>query len=512
MTDYATGLPTRWDFPPLPTHEAYQDLELRAERAEEAVRRFGEDKGWDPLNAAYTDTPAHSTLLDRANQVRAVSTAHPLMVRGKNIRAAYVFGEGVTYTVTRDGDDHITQVARQFIDDTGNQAAWFGHSAGLAREHDMFDDGNVFAGHWVDRRTGDVKVRPIPFTEIVDIRTAPGDYTTNCYYLRRWTVKGDNGATHTREAWLPDLDFDPVAKPRVIDGTPVLWPGTTHPVLGNGCAVKHVRDNVEGRTGVFGVGDGYAALNWARRHSDFLSDTAHLYTSLAKIAHVFSGSQNRAQMGRSVAQAMSGGPGGALYGDQLNLATPSFSGIDPKMGRPYASMVAAAVGLPVTILTADPGQEGARAVAETLDRPMRLAFQARQRLWADAYRASIMFKLRQAAAAPGSPFRCKIEQVGDRKVLDFGDTPPVIGVVFPDIQEDNVTAVVDALVKADATGKVPPAVIMAALLRILEVEDADQIIDRYTTDDGEWIDPAQSALDAAGLAAMNRARQGEELT
>lgn len=511
MTDYATGLPTRWDFDPLPTHEAYQDLELRAERAEEAVRRFGEDRGWDPLTT-YTDTPSHAVLLDRANQVRAMSTAHPLMVRGKSVRAAYVFGEGVSINVTRDGDDHITAVARGFVDDTGNQAAWFGHTAGLAREADMFDDGNVFAGHWVDRRTGDVKVRPIPFTEIVDIRTAPGDYTTNCYYLRRWTVKGDNGATHTHEAWLPDLDFDPVAKPRVIDSIPVLWPGTTHPVLGNGCAVKQVRDNVEGRTGVFGVGDGYSALNWARRHSDFLSDTAHLYTSLAKIAHVFSGSKNRAQMGRSVAQAMAGGPGGAMYGDQLNVSTPSFSGIDPKMGRPYAAMVAAALGLPVTILTADPGQEGARAVAETLDRPMRLAFQARQRLWADAYRASIMFKLRQAAQAPSNPFRCKIEQVGDRKILDFGDTPPVIDIVFPDIQEDNVPMIVDALAKAHATGTVPPEVTMSALLRILEVEDADQVIEKYTDDDGNWVDPALSALDAAGLAAMNRARQGEELT
>lgn len=511
MTDYTTSLPTRWDYPPLPTHEAYQDLELRAERAEEAVRRFGEDKGWVSLTDTYTDTPNHETLRNQADKVRALSTAHPLMVRAKAGRASYVFGEGVDYQVTREGDDQIVETVRGFVDDTGNQQAWFGHTAALAREGDMFDDGNVFAGHWVDRRTGDVKVRPIPFTEVVEIRTAPGDYTTTHYYLRRWTVRNDNGTTQTFEAWYPDVDFDPVAKPRVIDNKPVLWPGTTHPTMGNGCAIVHVRANIAGRTGVFGVGDGYPALDWARRHSDFLSDTAHLYTSLAKIAHVFSGSQNRAQMSRSVAQAMAGGPGGALYGDQLNVSTPSFSGIDPKLGRPYAAMVAAAVSLPVTILTFDPGQEGARAVAETLDRPMRLAFQARQRLWADAYRASIMFKLRQAAQAPGNPFRCKVEQVGDRKILDFGDTPPVIDVVFPDIEEDNVTVMVDALTKADATGKMPPAATMAALLKILEIPGADQWVEKYTDDDGEWIDPAQSSLDAAGLAAMKAARDGDDL-
>lgn len=186
--------------------------------------------------------------------------------------------------------------------------------------------------------------------------------------------------------------------------------------------------------------------------------------------------------------------------------------MDPDLGRPYAAMVAAGVGLPVTVLTADPGQEGARAVAETLDRPMRLAFQARQRVWADAYRASILFKLRACVDAPGHPLKGTVQQVGDRKLVDWpAGQEPIIDIVFPDIQDDNMAALIEAGVKAAGTGALHPLTIARFLLQALEVEDVEGELEKITGPDGEWMNPSLAADVAAGLDAARRARQGEDL-
>ena len=489
------------------------NMQLALERVEESLRDLQrEDRGWARLGAEVNTNPDHSVLLSNANLVRAFADSHPQFVRAKTVRAAYVFGEGVTITAHVDGQEQsatdVDDVVHDFVEDAGNAAAWFGHTAAIEREHDLFSDGNVFAGHWVNPRTGDVKVRVIPFDEIVQIRTAPGDYATPHLYLRRWNV-----GTRQHAAWYPDLDYDPPAKPVRVDGIPVVWPGRTYPDLGNGAAILRVRVNPVGRTAVWGVGDGWSALDWVRRYTAFLQDTAALYESLTKIARVVAGGKNPAATARAAAQATYGAAGGTMYGSEdLTVSTPSFSGVDPDLGRPYAAMVAAGVGLPVTVLTADPGQEGARAVAETLDRPMRLAFQARQRVWADAYRASILFKLRMCADAPGHPLKGTVRPVGDRKLVDWpAGQEPIIDIVFPDIQDDNMAALIEAGVKAAGTGALHPLTIARFLLQALEVEDVEGELEKITGPDGEWMNPSLAADVAAGLDAARRARQGEDL-
>ena len=487
------------------------NMELALERVQESLRDLQrEDRGWAALGAAYEDSPQHSTLVSNADLLRAFALSHPMFVRAKTVRAAYTFGEGVTIGAHIDAEDtptDVEDVVAGFVGDAGNAAAWFGNTAAIENDAHLFCDGNVFAGHWVNPRTGDVKVRVIPFNEIVEVRTAPGDYATPHLYLRQWTA-----GTAQHKAWYPDVDYDPVAKPIRVDGVPVLWPGRTYPGLGNGAAIVRVRVNPVGRTGVWGVGDGWPALAWARRYSAFLQDTAALYESLTKIARVVAGGPDKTATLRAAAAAADGPAGGTMYGDQVQVSTPSFAGVDPKLGRPYAAMVAAGVGLPVTVLTADPGQEGARAVAETLDRPMRLAFQARQRVWADAWRASIMFKLRVAVDAPGHPLKGTIRPVGDRKIIDWpAGQEPVIDIVFPDIQDDNMQALVDAAVAADGTGKLHPSTIARLLLQALEVEDVEGELDKVTGPDGEWVNPTLTAEIAAGLDAARRAKQGEDL-
>ncbi len=489
---------------------------LQLEQAMESVQDLQrENVGWAQIGAGLDSDPSHDTLVNNANLVRAFSGMNPLMIRAKVVRSSYVFGSGVDISATTGTEDEgvaqdVSEVVTKFVDDPANQAAVFGEQVRIELENDNFDDGNLFFAHWVDPMTGEVQVRTLPFDEVTEVYSAPGDKTVPWYYLRQWTEQNDNGQDVQRKAWYPDLDYQPAAKIRTLKGHPILWPGKVTAGYGGGAAVYHLKVNTVGRSRRWGVGDGFAAMPWAKSYSGFLSDCAKLYQSLAKIAHLVSGSKNKTQMARSAAQAQASPAGGVLYGSDLQLQTPNFSGINPNHGRPFASMVAMATGVPVTILTADPGQEGARAVAETLDKPMRLVIEGRQSLWAEFYRASCGFAVEQAVFAPRGPLKGTVVQLGDRKVVQFtDDTDPTIEVVFPEIEDNNVEHLVESIVKADATGKLPPLVTLRLLLRALELEDAEQILEKYTDPEtGEWLDPQVSADAAAGNAAADEFRRG----
>ncbi|MEO9246457.1 hypothetical protein ABDK96_02035 [Citricoccus nitrophenolicus] len=470
-----------------------------------------EDVGWASIGMESGVEADRSALVSNANLVRAFSGMNPLMVRAKHVRAAYVWGQGCT---VESADEDVQAVVTAFFEDRGNQDAVFGGQARMELEHDLFDDGNVFVGHWVDPMTGGVRVRTIPFTEITEIHTAPGDRSTPQFYRREWTEQDiGGGSPRTLVALYPALDYDPVAQPKqAADGTPILWPGTVTTGKGlnrhSGAAVYHVKVNGAGRGRKWGVGDGFAAMPWARAYKGFLEDCARLYHSLAKIAHIFSGTKDKAQMKRMAENSVNGGAGGAAFGNDLTVSTPNFTGMDPSRGRPFAAMVASAVGLAVTILTADPGQEGARAVAETLDTPQRLLFEARQGVWADFYRASVGYRIKQSVDAPRGELRGTVKREGDRTTALINGDAPVVTVDFPSIEDDNLTTMVEAVQKADATGKLPPLEVLRLLLRAFKIEDADAILDEMTDDDGNWIDPNATAADAAGQAAANALRNG----
>lgn len=491
-------------------------LELNLAQAMEHIADLQrENQGWQLIGAEGTDGANRETLLRNADLVRAFSGMNPLMVRAKAVRQAYVWGGGVEIT-TRSAEEEdytgqdVAEVVSMFLDDSGNQAAVFGPQARAHLEGDNFDDGNVFIGHWVNPLTGGTKVRPIPFNEITEIMTAPGDHSTPWYYLRTWTeqLPGEVQA-RTKKAWYPDLDFDPVTKPSTISGYPVLWPGEFIAGYGGGAAVYHVKVNPTGRLRKWGVGDGFAAMPWAKAYKGFLEDTNYLYKALAKIAHVISGTKDKAQLARAAANAANGPAGGNMYGNDVQVSNPSFNGIDTNQGRPYAAQVAAAVGLPVTVLTADPGQTGARAVAETLDKPTRLLFEARQEVWAEFIRSSVGYKIKRAVMAPRGPLKGWVEQVRDRTEVRFrDDTDPTVQVDFPSIEDDNLTTLVEAIATADATGKLPPLEVLRLLLTAFQVEDAEDILKRFTDDQGNWVDPNRGTQDAAAQAAIAAYRRG----
>lgn len=489
---------------------------LQAEAAQSALRKVQqEDQGWTTLSGDNIDQVSHAELLQNANKVRAFSQMNPLLKRGKIVRAGYVFGDGVKITARSDGKTQATQdvstVISEFLEDSRNLTAVFSTNAQHSIEHDLFDDGNVFLGHWVNPMSGQVQVRQISFEEITRIKTRPGDDLVPQFYLREWSVDTGTGAPKRLRAWYPDMRHHPVTKHKSIEDIPVLWPGKTYPdQYGTGAAIYQLKVNPVGRTKLWGVGDGYAAMPWAKGYTDFITDWARLMNALSKLAYNFKGTGGRDQIARAAAGVANGPAGGYTYGN-MEVEAPNIKGasFDADSGRPLAALIAAALGLSVTILTSDPGSTGARAVAETLDTPQQNEMKARQRVHVSYYRAACDFAVQQAVVAPRGPLKGTVLYEDDQRIIQFRDkTDPAIDVHMPELEDIDTKVLVEAISQADATGKLPPVETLKMLLRAFGYDDIANIVDDQTDDDGNWVDPYQAASASAGRAAADLFRRG----
>ena len=476
-----------------------EDAAYRLDTANESLARLQlmyEDNGWEALSASGRTDFNRDGLARNAELCRVMFIANPLMKRGLGIRASYVFGQGVEINA-RDAD--VDAVVQAYLDDEGNLDAVTGAQARVVLENDLGTDGNVFLAHFTNPLTGRVKVRPLPFDEIAEVISEPGDKTTPWYYRRRWvetTLTSTFGSLSTeKEALYPALKYQPLTKPRTFDSVPVMWDS---PVL-------HVKVNPAGSK-VWGIGDGFAALPWCRSYKEFLEDWATLCRALSRIAFRASSSKAKAsQVQRAGLEQLNklGAGSSVSLGEGQNIEAVPKTGatLDSESGRPLAAMAAAALGVNVTILLADPGITGSRATAETLDLPQRLEMQGRQEVWAQAYRASTGYVIEQAVIAPRGPLTGTVVRDGDRLLVDLGaDTDATVEVIWPDLAEIDLGILMEALTKADAMELIPAAEMLKLVLRALKVRDIDDILADLLDENGDFIDPATTAGDVAAKA------------
>lgn len=486
-------------------------LEHQVERLRESLADLRRESiGWESLTGRDGSMFTRDTLARHADLVRITSIMNPLMKRAKQIRASYVFGQGLQVNARgTEGGQDVGQLVQDYLNDEGNRDAVFGAQARQAIEHDLFDDGNEFIAHFVDPLDGRVQVRPFAFDEIKEIVTDPGDKFTPWFYKRVWTevtpTSTFGSLSRERTAYYPALKYQPLTKLKTYGEHPVMWPGTV-----GGAAVYHIKVNPVGRDRLWGIGDGYAALPWSRAYKEFLEDWSLLMKALSRIAGIVKDSKSKAQGLRAAANQIQQGPAGSLIATGTGeVEFPSKSGatLDSESGRPLAAMVAAALGIPVTILLADPGVTGARATAETLDLPTRLEMMGRQEVHAEFYRASCGFAIEQAILAPRGPLKGTVTRDGDRLIAQLaGDEDGTIEVVFPDLEEIDIKTLMEAIVMADGTNKVPPLEILKLILHALRIRDIEEILDDVTDDNGNWIAPGMTA----GQAAADAFNRGED--
>ena len=480
--------------------EAIADLELALE-----------DKGWRKLTYAVQDEFSPSGRRTIANICRTMAVSNPLIKRALLVRIGYIWGQGVTVTATAAGDQSeqdVNAVIQDFWE--ANTATLTGSQAQEELERALGTDGNIYLAAFTDPLTGVVRIRSTPTDEIADIITNPEDRDEHWFYVREYveTVMEAGyqpGSTRTRRQTVkvahPALGYRPNQRIKTLNGAPVRWDA---PIL-------HVPVNrLDGWK--FGIPDVYAAIAWARMYRDFLVDWALLSKSLAKYAwRASGGNKTRAQAAaakiRSNAETLRepGAPPAVGQvavgsGDQTLEAIPkSGATIDANSGKPLAGMVAAGVGIPVTMLLADPGQTGARAVAETLDLPTILEMSMRRMLWQDKRSELLDYVIDQAVVAPRGSLRggVRIDAWGRRQIQLTGDTSRAVEWDWPPLVDVDPVTLIGAIVDADGTGKLPPLTTVRLLLSALGVKNPDEVIDEVTDDNGNFVDPRVTAGDVA---------------
>lgn len=507
---------------PGPTTIALRE-ELAAERAMSALLReslssleqqIGSDPGWRRMVAAADEEFSAEGLRQIRAVCRLYAIKNPLVRRGVHLRAAYVWGQGVQISARATGravdvgEQDVNAVISQFLDLRSNRRSFTGLQAMERLERSLATDGEIPVLLHTDRRTGRVLVRTCDPDEIVDIRTNPDDAGEPWYYLRRWShdVYDPSGglSTITDECWYPHVDHRPKAMIPAIAGTPVMWDSPLLHIVVNG------RPSWQR-----GVPDAYAAVDWARAYKEFLEDWARLMKSLSRYAWRAKAPASQRAAVRSALSAapsldpVTGEPN--MVGStvrlnpdaQLEAISKSGATIDSDSGRPLATMVASALDLPVTMLLADPGQTGARATADTLDRPTELGMQLRQKLWSETYRRICEYVIAESVRAPGGKLTGTITLDGsDEIVILDGDTDTTIDIVWPDLDELDPSVLVKAVVDASTTGTVPPELVLRLLLGALGVGDVDGIIESMLDEDGRfmWPDTPGGSPSPGGLA------------
>lgn len=468
--------------------ESFAQLELARENA-----------GYMLLGSQYADEFTREGLIKAANTGRLFGIANPLIKRGREMRHAYIWGQGVTIDTE---DEKVNDFIQAFMDDEGNRSTFFGAQARQEYEGTLYDEGNFFICPFTNPLTGRVKVRTIPFEEITDVITKPGDRQTVHYYERSWrepeAVTNADGTVSTRmvdkKALHPDLKYQPVTKFKKVNDIEVIWDAP----------IRHVKVNALSKW-KYGVGDSYAAIPWALAHKGFLEDWTLLMKALAKIAYVTSSknagpAQGRRAQLKGLAELPAGSSVSMTDDQKLEPLSKSGATLDAESSRPLATMSASALGLPVTILLADPGQTGARAVAETLDMPTRLTMQARQQLHTEVLQDILGYAIEQAVLAPrgelrglGRPLRDD-----DRLLVQFNDPDKVsLNITWPDLSEEPTKEMIDAVVAAANVVDMPKLPLIRLALQVLKIENIDEIIDEITDSSGKLI---PTEVDAAAVA------------
>jgi len=477
-------------------HESFAQLELARDNA-----------GYLLIGEKYAQEFTREGLISAADMGRIMGVANPLIKRGREVRHAYIHGQGVTIDAK---NSKVNDFIQAFMDDEGNRETFFGAQAKQIYEGTLYDEGNFFPVAFTNPLTGRVKIRTIPFQEITDVISKPGDKSTIWYYKRTYTemVVGEDGVVRAvpKSVLHPHLKYQPATRFKTVqiangqDPLEVLWDAP----------IRHVKVNAA-HEWKYGIGDSYAAIPWALSHKGFLEDWTLLMKALAKIAYVTSSKNaGQAQAKRASLKGLENAPAGSsvTMTDDQKLEPLSKSGatLDSESSRPLATMAASALGLPVTILLADPGQTGARATAETLDLPTRLTMQARQQLHTEVYQDLIGYAIEQAVLAPrgelrglGRPFRDE-----DRLTVLFNDPDETsINVTWPDLSEVNIKEMMDSIVAADGMPDVPKLPLVRLVLQILKIENIDELIDGITDSSGELIPSETSAGDVATKAFRN---------
>ncbi len=455
---------------------------------------------------------------------RIMAVKNPLVKRGVTVQRLYVFGQGFT---VRAEEPALDEALTAFYDDPKN-AVELSQQELSAKEVELQVSGNLFFCLFVNRTSGRVRVRTVPFEEVQDVVCDPNDAKTPWYYRRVWTENSIDLVTgaqevRSREAYYPDWRYDPVSKPERIGALPVMWESPIfHVKVGSFSSWK------------FGLSEVYASIDWAKAYKEFLEDWASIVRAYRRFAFQLSqpGGKSAVMAAKSKLASSVGNDGtitnpapvvGSTFvaGENVKLEAVRTSGatVSAEDGRRLLLMVAASLNLPETFF--GDASVGSLATAKSLDRPTELGMKDRQSLWADTLNAIHDFVLFWQVKAPqgslrgmGTVERVVEEGAAFERVVWNEDVSPRVETTFPPLVQADAPAMVAAMVDAATlrgqalAGTVDVRTLSAMLLSTLGVADVDQVIERMFPDGETGREEAGTpAAEAAMVEAVRELRE-----
>lgn len=442
----------------------HSNVQLLTERLAELELAL-EDQGWMRLAQGSQNEFSREGLRKITQLARLFYLKNPLIRRGVDVQANYVFGQGVEI---RSDNEEVNAILQTWQDDARNQAELTTQQARLQKEVELRLMANLFFVFFVDNtRQGRVLVRTVPFDQIEDVIADPEDAKTPWFYKRVWTesrldvtlgqVVGAN-----RTEYYPDWRYRPARRETLIGGSPVRWESPVYHVKVGGLADMR-----------FGVSEVYAALDWARAYKEFLENWATIVRSYASFAWRLTTQGGKAgvaaaktKLGSTYGSGLPSGetnpppiPGSTFIGaDSVNMQPIRTAGATTSAddGRRLLLMVASVMGLPETFF--GDTSVGTLATAKSLDRPTELQMRQRQMLWQDVFGNIARYVVEQAVRARALAGTVEDEEDGTPIVTlgldpDTGEPMPLgITVTFPPILERDVTESVTAIVDAATLG------------------------------------------------------------
>lgn len=473
-----------------------QDMSL-AERLAELELAL-DSEGWLRLGAGGEREFSREGLRTICHLARLFYLKNPLIHRGVNVQADYVFGQGVDFSAA---DEAVNEAIQQFISDSRNQAELFAHQAMLLKEVELQLFGNLFFAFFTNKTDGRVVVRTIPVDEVEDVLCNPEDSRQPWFYKRAWhneVLNIETGAvmSEMRSAYYPDWRYRPRNKPTSIGGVPVMWDSPVYHVK-VGC-LPDMR---------FGVSQVYAAFDWARAYVRFLEDWATIVRAYSRFAwqlQVKGGSgavaaaKARLQTTLTEGGAESNPPPvtGSMFiasdGTALSPVRTAGATVSAEDGRRLLLMVAATIGLPESFF--GDVSVGTLATARSLDRPTELKMSNRQTLWEDVFQNIFTYVKEQSIRAAGGLLKGTVEEDEDgTPIIQLSnDADDSVYITFPPILEHDVSASVDAIVKAATlggagmlAGTIDLKNVSRMLLAALGEKDVDAILQDMFPDKGQ---------------------------
>lgn len=451
-----------------------------------------EDADWILLGASNNTTEFSRLWLTTITRTaRLYYIKNPLIRRGVDVKAGYVWGRGINIQAR---DQDINDVVQTFLDDDHNQTELTAQLARLQKETELQIDGNIYFVLVPHKDTGHIRVYTIPVDEVTDIITDPTNRKASWYFKRVYTEITTDLATGVkteaaRTLYYQDWRNKPETLRVTIGGQPVVANQYIYHVKTGGFS-----------DWLFGLSEIYPALDWAKAYRIFLENWSTIVAAYAVFAFQITttgGKEGVKAAKAKIASTISTTSGernpkpvtasNVIAQEGNNIAPIRTAGATTSAedGRRLLLMVAASFGLPETFFS--DVSVGTLATATSLDRPTELMMTNRQTMWADIYHDILDFVVFWATQAMTGPLRSvlKIEanEYGENNIVYPDDVDNHIDIDFPPILEHSMTDTMTSIAQGAAFIN-DPKLLTRMVLTALGQNDIDEILDRMYPDDG----------------------------